>query len=265
MKTLSKTLMLATAGMAMVAAQAQAQSFTYADGDLLLDFRQASSPTTDLTIDLGAVSSYAGQTSVVSLNQFSTYLTGTYGANLSGLDWSVAGSASTGLWMTRTRNAGSGSYNDQSVNASTPWINHSGSVNALTVADVRGTGNGAASVTATVLANQVATTSDTANNSYHHFVGNNGNWSGNFQGNVETATGASFTGSAFEREDLYASPNGSGNSTYLGYFELDANSGLEFVPATLAVAVPEPMTYGLLSGIGLLALSLRQQIRRLRV
>ena len=260
-----RTMMLATAGAALLAAQAQAQSFTYTVGDLLLDFRQASSPTTDLTIDLGPLSNFKNQTSVVSLNQFSSILTSTFGANLSGLDWSVASADSANdLWMSRTRNPASGNYNNQALAASTAWTRFANSINASTATLVRSTGNnGAAS--GTVVGNQAVTTPDTATFSYHHFVGANANWQGNFQGNVESATGAAFTGSSIQREDFYELLGGSGAGSYLGYFQLGADATLDFVPGTLAVAVPEPMTYGLMSGIGLLLVGLRQQFRRLRV
>ena len=47
--------------------------------------------------------------------------------------------------------------------------------------------------------------------------------------------------------------------TLLGTFSLDASGNLTF---TGAAAVPEPATYGLIGGLGLLALSLRRQLRQ---
>ncbi len=59
-------------------------------------------------------------------------------------------------------------------------------------------------------------------------------------------------------EDLYrGTPNGA--FAYDGFFTLDTSGSgsLTFTPA--ATAVPEPSTYGMLAGAGLLALSLRRQ------
>jgi len=61
-------------------------------------------------------------------------------------------------------------------------------------------------------------------------------------------------------EDLYrGTPNGA--FTYLGYFAFDSSSGsLVFTPSAF-VPVPEPSTYGLIAGSGLLLLTLRRQIK----
>jgi hypothetical protein len=59
-------------------------------------------------------------------------------------------------------------------------------------------------------------------------------------------------------EDLYrATPSGA--FTYLGYFAVDS-SGLVFTPSAF-VPVPEPTTYGLIAGSGLLLLTLRRQLK----
>jgi len=262
MKILSKTLMLATAGAAMVALQAQAQT-AWAPGDLLLDFRLASGGGSDVEINLGAFSSLSSFPTLngdVNLSQFLPDITGAYSGSLSGLDWSVVGASAAGdnLWMTKIRPSSSPNYNNPAVDASTPWVNKSASVNSSTVTKINGIGSGANGGTSD--GTGAATVSDGSAFSYHTLVGT-GTFGGVFQGNVEAGTGTFTTGSVV-RDDFYAMTAGaSGNANYLGYFELNDIGGTEellFVPA------PEPMTYGLLSGIGLLAFSLRQQIRRFR-
>src|SRR5262245_31269197 len=91
MKRIKTSLALAATGAIMLGtAQSRAQVFTYTEGDLLLDFRLTAGGGKDLTIDIGPLSNFKGQTAAVSLNQFSTYLTATFGSDLSGLSWSVA-------------------------------------------------------------------------------------------------------------------------------------------------------------------------------
>jgi len=94
-------------------------------------------------------------------------------------------------------------------------------------------------------------------------MGTAGNWAGTFipTQNVETTTGSSFGAGNFVRMDFYAE-NGnatSGTSTYEGYFQLNGDGSAFFDPVGL-VAVPEPATYGLLAGLGLLVLALRKQL-----
>ena len=60
-------------------------------------------------------------------------------------------------------------------------------------------------------------------------------------------------------EALWNQP-GSGSSTYEGYFTFKSDGEVDFSTGTLS-AVPEPSTYGLIAGLGLLALAFRRQFR----
>src|SRR5262249_28301673 len=95
--------------------------------------------------------------------------------------------------------------------------------------------------------------------SYNAFVGTGGDWQ-YFSGSTEATTGTSFTGSANRLLDLYylpGQPDGAGDvpGTYLGTFQLDAAGNVGFT------AGPEPTSYGMVAGIGLLILAVRRQLR----
>jgi hypothetical protein len=51
-----------------------------------------------------------------------------------------------------------------------------------------------------------------------------------------------------------------GSDTYEGYFTFQTDGEVDFTTAAV-VAVPEPATYGLLAGAGLLAVAKRRQFR----
>src|SRR5262249_15440313 len=76
---------------------------------------------------------------------------------------------------------------------------------------------------------------------------------------MENNTGPSFSGTA--RSDLYYVAPGSGAADFLGYFELQGNGDLWFIPENF-VPVPEAGAYGLLAGAGLLIVALRRQMVR---
>ena len=66
----------------------------------------------------------------------------------------------------------------------------------------------------------------------------NGNFNA-FQGNIENTLSSTFvTGGSNARSELYQMAPGSGNGTFLGYFELTPGGSLSFV------AVPEPGMFG---------------------
>ncbi|MBI3870614.1 MAG: PEP-CTERM sorting domain-containing protein [Verrucomicrobia bacterium] len=75
---------------------------------------------------------------------------------------------------------------------------------------------------------------------------------------MQNDTGTGFTGGAISRSDLFAVPPNDltvpASVQHLGYFELQADGDLWFVP------VPEPSTYGLAAGAGLLFMALRRQL-----
>jgi hypothetical protein len=265
MKKLSKTLMLATAGAALAVVQAQAAgTFSYSSGDLLLDFRpNASQDTKDITIDLGSMSALRAEAvgGVVSLNQFVPYIETAESSSLDNLSWSVLGTDTANhIWVTQDAGSVPGSSatpTDASISASQGQIGSIG-LNA----NAGGT---------RLAINQAVTTVEVSKSpfyDYAHYMGGGGNLGGkSLWGDLETSTGTGFTGSSpvvYDVADLYIddanAPAGSAMG-YEGSFILGSDGTLQF---DVAPIVPEPMTYGLLSGLGLLAVSLRHQIRRLR-
>jgi hypothetical protein len=81
---------------------------------------------------------------------------------------------------------------------------------------------------------------------YSYYMGAGGNYAGTFPGTVETATGPSFTsGGQPVRADFYQLLPGSGDGTYLGYFEFNPNGVMTYHSGpSQAVTIPRPTITG---------------------
>lgn len=225
MKKQLKAVILAAAAVAATSAQAA----TY-NGDLLIGFTAQSG--TDVIYDLGAASSLAnGQTW-----DLSSLLSG---FNLSTVNWGVIGDKSGTprvAWTTTAVGAGAPPF----LPSNTKW----GTLDTATKSIYSGFATAGAGVSLSIDA--------TLDNSW----------------NQQTINGTLATA----YHNAYANPNVVGltsdtfyqvsaNNTApmeLGNFALGANGTVTYT----TVAVPEPSTYGLLAGAGLLAVSLRNQFRR---
>ena len=131
----------------------------------------------------------------------------------------------------------------------TPWTRGSSTTQGNTVAPVLTVGTGFAAATGNAGSTTAAVIADGAN-SYHDNITDNGNFNA-FGGNIENTLGATFVSSSTQaRSDLYEMQPGSGNGTYLGYFELTSAGALSFV------AVPEPGLFGVGIAAGLMVLTL---------
>jgi hypothetical protein len=77
-------------------------------------------------------------------------------------------------------------------------------------------------------------------------------------GNIESLQ----SGSGDVYSALWAVPSTQANAsdTYEGYFTFKSDGEVDFTAAGLS-AVPEPSTYGLIAGLGLLGLAFRRQLR----
>jgi len=234
---------LVLAGAAFAAGPLQAQVFTYNHLDALLDFRPTAGGATDFAVDLGPLSQFTSGGSSFTITSFdSAQLLSAYGGSLNGLSWSVAGTVrsgdSTALGPVNTLFMSKASPDLNT--ASTPYLRASSSAQGATSAQIQSVANGLNNtLVGNSLSSTVKTMPDGGNQSYSTFVGSLGNWANTFGGgNVENATGASFTSA--QRSDLYelmpqaGTPKGPG--TLLGYFELSPTGSLTYTP------VPEPAT-----------------------
>ncbi len=283
---MKKSIALAAAGISLLAAtQAQAQ-FAYTQGDLMLNFREvngAAQGAFNVTLNLGNAATFASANAnqVLAINQFdSTWLTGATASgnagfgDLNNVRWSSTASlAAAGLgadnnhiWATKARTSNlSTDGSTAGVAGSTPWLRRTETQQGGAGQRINSVGVGANAIGADFGADATRTDSSSAQ-SYLGIAGTTGAY--NVGGattyfgttSTEANTGTSFIGSSFL--DLYDSPFGSGNSTYLGYFELQADGDLFFYGAQYSSVVPEPTTYAMLSGLGLLALALRRNFRK---
>lgn len=262
MKNLLSRTLLAAAGATLIAQAAQAGTTTYTAGDLMLGFRQSAGPASqDLVLDIGNFSTYANASSPFAVSGLSSADVSAVFGSLNNVQWGVVGAlgfAGSGgqpgdtLWMGRGRADAS--------TQSTPWTTGSASAQGTASAKIQSIGNGYKGQTSTANSSTAVIQTGSASTSYSTFIAskNNsgiGNLQDTFQGNVEQTTPSSFS-SGFSYEDLYQMNPNTGGAKFLGYFQLGSDSSLEFVP------VPEPSTYGLVAGAGLLALCLRNQLRR---
>jgi len=276
------------AGAALLAAsQAQAQ-FNYANGDLLLNFRDPSNPTTvaDVSINLGPISTFSALAGTIVLdngvnNGYTPVFTESElasafsGSTTIAFTAAATTSANDTSWVTRV----------QSGPGLTPPSPASGpmaptSVNSLTSA-LLNIGNGAVGTGGTTFtsldpsgaivqvgssqqlsyqgsATQSSTPSQVDYNGAESVSAANG-------GLLESvSTSGSTVYSALWEVPVTAGRGSSPSDTYLGYFTFDnADDIISFTSVNAAVAVPEPAAYGVLAGAGLLLLALRRQLRSL--
>lgn len=261
-KQLFKAALLAALGLASVTA---AQAATPNPGDLVLGFTQSSGNPSgnDYVIDLG--SSFLGTSGVTDLSSLISLTTfnSTF-SSVSAVNAGVVGGINTGgdgteVWLTSLRNGSPASVTIPGTETKPSKITLSGNL------------SGAAAVAGSVLlgtpsqtdtglgswTQQIAKSPTLAGANTHNFVSYIGS-SGNPLRNIGT--------SGILIEDLWTESNVGGTlsaMTYDGFFTLDMTGSTPvFTYTGNTVAVPEPMSYGLLSGAGLLLLSLRRQFIR---
>ncbi len=230
MKNLYKAALLAALGLATVSA---AQAETYNAGDLLVGFTTASG--NDLIIDIGQESAlFSGE----SFSGVSALLTSTYGANLDGVSWGVIGNGpNSGTVRTAWTTTSPGSV-PATITGNAAFGKLNTAANAL-ASDF--------STSGAIASGQSATPAATLANSW----------------NTETLNGTLTTDyvNAYEnpnvlgagQADFSSVLNNASAPTLLGDFTLGADDSFTFS------AVPEPTSYGMLAGAGLLVVSLRNR------
>jgi hypothetical protein len=251
MKNLSKAAVLS----AMAVLAGQAAYAQIAADDLILGFNK--SGKSDYVIDLGAFSSLSttavthlgADASLTTFNTTFTSLAGVNAAVVGGNNSTVTGVGDAYLDKVRV-----GAINGP-LTAGTETALSPVSRNQIALA-----GSDVNSVNAGV------------NGDFTSFIGTSttDNGSGTFLQNLNAPLGTSladFSSGVLTLDIFKATRPASGNSGWAfdGTVSLDFTGGspiVDFTPAGFSAAVPEPSTYGMLAGGGLLALALRRQFRR---
>jgi len=253
MKRINKMALAAIAATAL-AASAQAQ-YISGNNDLLLGFTTTAS-TGDLAIDLGSFSSLpsgvdlntSGNTGFGSDAALKTAL-GQNGLSLNSLIWGVVGG-----------NAGNApaSYNIYSTVAhgvAFPHLPAAGIPIAMGDVDTLGLSitSGRSAIVDPTLGNGNSVTE------VMHNAGGSALLQTDWTDPTTTTSGTfSSGGTQYAVEDLYYQQKGQVGGTLEGTFTLGSDGSFVYN----AVAVPEPATFGLLGGFGLLLLALRRQFAR---
>jgi hypothetical protein len=287
--------MLAMIG-AVLAAVSQAQAQTFNNQDLLLDFRSYSTQSDpDVTVDLGSVSAFVS--TVASLPGGTAVLdtgsgfTATSAAGLpSGFSWSGLTSAVGAPSSTAPVNAIGFSAAAEDNVSETLWLTRTQSTGTLTPPTHQSVQQNASQqgLTATAIANigeeyaglnsDQTQLSGSGVNAQSYPSGDNYSYQTQGQGpgtpNIITygatqptaapaggvleipkpSTGSSYL--ALEEVPVLTT----GADVYEGFFTFKSDGEIDFTTATVS-AVPEPATYGLLAGLGLLAVAMRRQFR----
>jgi hypothetical protein len=218
---------------AALAAAASAQAQPYVSGDLLIGFVGASS---DLTIDLGSASALAGSSSIVNLNSVIS-------ASTLVSDLNSIGGLSSSSW-------GAVAFLKNNFMDSTAGsLSLAGQYSSPAKSDVDTAGLAIVSGASAIVAHGA-----NPGNSWSYQIstgtaaGNTGFFVSDAGVNPNVITGAG-------SEVLYGSDT-AGDITALGTLTVTSDGGLTFTP------VPEPASFGLLAGLGVLALSIRRQLTR---
>jgi PEP-CTERM motif len=280
----NKSMMIGMAAATLLGASqvhaANGPTVAYSGGDVLIDFRDLTTPGVDLTVDVGNINSFAavvGEEEVVSPTALNNTL-GAFGGGNDGdnIGFTAAAYDSSGtLYLTRTT-SGAGVQGTPSPQAA----NNAATGNLITSIGVGAQSSGIGKGVSTtgflpIDVNGISKTTAANAGSYDYFADNGGGSTViNFGGTQTLGTapiestandgGGSLTaaGSYASLWEIPALSTGL-SDTYLGYFTFQSDGELDYTGVNAVVAVPEPSTYGLLAATGLLALALRRQFRSL--
>jgi hypothetical protein len=250
MKLHLKTTILAAAGVALMAQTASASN-TFAQGDLMLAFREAGH--NDLILDIGASGNYFSASATINLDTvvaaqgnatyttLSSLINHTFGS-ASGVTWSVAGAARNGPAVS-------------SLFITDPTDNTA----ALPQAKLTTAGGTYIGAYSSVYATASAGNTLVANLAVDPSSGTAGTYSLE-HANVVGQTGFAYEstiGSGNSIADFYTFNPSTPGALANGFFEIDPNGNGQYV----ITPTPEPTTYSLLAAGGLLAWFLRRPKR----
>jgi len=250
MKNLYKAALLAALGLISVtAAQAQSASGTINNNDLVLGFTSTvNGVSQDYILDLGQIPTAPNtQLGGISLSAFNSI----FGANLANgqVNAGIVGGLPSGTQdvITSTlQGAGAPSVSPSKGNIS----GAAGTVSGLQLGAV------SQSSSASFFQN-IAETPSTAGAAANSFAGY-------LASNPLSTIGTSETLTLDLYKDTFSGKTGTTGWSFIGDIALDLSGptlSAVFDPTSTA-AVPEPATYGMLAGAGLLAVSLRRQVSR---
>ena len=215
--------------------------------DLLLGFRQ-NGGAQELVVDLGPVSRFyaAAPGSKLTITEFTAAQFTNAFAGLDNIGFAVFGAVRADgdpvrplqtVWATRKRTG--------SAVRSDPWNRVSSFSLANSATRISSIGTGTATFSSANPAGRdntpTAVVLPASNpNGYSTYLGT-GNLKNTFQGSLENVTPQDFaSGTEGLRSDLYEVRPGSGESTYLGYFELTPAGAMTFTAAGGNTPVPPP-------------------------
>jgi len=234
-------------------------AFAVTGNDLYMGFQnQAGGGTEDYIINLGLASGIVGQTSVIdlsgdfSLSDFNAVL-GSSSSMFGGVIGANNANNPSDVYLTQLRVGGAGS------SPATAGSNVGATM-------TRSQDNSTFAVLGS-LANPAAGTGTLDTSKSWENVVEPTFTTGSFYGQTGINPDSAVSPSTVLYEDLWltssSSSVGAKPYAYEGYFTLDltgSQPSLTFTGANVVTAVPEPATYGLLSGAGLLLLSLRRKL-----
>ncbi len=248
------------AGLASLAlcGQAEAQTFTNRNEELILSFRKTGATggtvgAYDFEIDLGPATNYYGAApgTSITITQFTTSQISALFDSLDDMTWSVSGCVPLGgsadptlapntLWVTRARATPAAQ--------STAWTVMSDDAQQLTAGKIRSVFSSARTYGKQHPSALVNTTTaigvpDGSGFEYSAYIGAAGDYGSTFEGNIELTTPSDFTqNSTPARADLYQLlPSYTASAgKYLGYFEFHNDGTMVFVAATSSSLPPAP-------------------------
>jgi hypothetical protein len=264
------TPVLGVAGLALMALTGHAQTFQYNDADLILDFSKSGS--SDLEINIGNI---ANLTSAAQANGGSVALAGQLGdynitSQLIGTFGSTAGLAFS-VFGYQANASGPGTQNENWLSKVQPGANPIATPGDWTVSKANTINNGIGGAlglqgTSGILtwsaANAADPVANTANVAIIPTSGADSGFSYTAHASGITGVGGTIANHTTYVSDLfgYGDAGAATPATYEGSFTFDTANGDTIFTAPSAAAVPEPATYGLLAGAGLLVISLRKQL-----
>ena len=253
-KQLYKAALLAALGLVgTTAAQAQ-----YTPGDLVIGFASTGAGVTeDYFVDLGSYSSLTVNDNLSSTISYSTLST-IFGNNLTtgNVNVGVVGeNGNSGMWVSANRATGPYTPPYTQANSTPPSTPTSGNYSTGTsiiggLDPVQGA-NGLAQGNAASWSYLIAATPSVG--------GTAANPLSTIIANPMAALSTDGSGGYGANFDMYEDTRSSKPFGYEGYFNLDINDGTVSLTYDPVTAVPEPGTYGLLAGAGLLLLGIRRQ------